>query len=216
MTRKIYETTGMFIDWSQLNNLPAIDTLIDIGVGSEGTPDLYDKFNTQKLILIDPLDEAEQYSKQNLAHRDVTFHKIALGSEDNGSGIISVQGEIGNSSLLEASKINYDDISVDKREVKIVKLDTLLVNKHELGKVGIKIDVEGFELDVIRGARRTLETSEFVLAEVRHNYESFKGVYKLQDFILEMHKNDFILTMILTAKPFIADLCFQRIDKINA
>ena len=41
------------------------------------------------------------------------------------------------------------------------------------------------------------------------------GVYKLQDFILEMHKNDFILTMILTAKPFIADLCFQRIDKLK-
>ena len=63
MTKKIYETTGMFIDWSQLNNLPNIDTLIDIGVGSEGTPDLYNKFNTQKLILIDPLEEAEEYAK---------------------------------------------------------------------------------------------------------------------------------------------------------
>ena len=39
MTKKIYETTGMFIDWSQLNNLPKIDTLIDIGFGSDGTPD---------------------------------------------------------------------------------------------------------------------------------------------------------------------------------
>jgi FkbM family methyltransferase len=216
MTKKIYETTGMFIDWSQLNNLPTIDTLIDIGVGSDGTPDLYDKFNTQKLILIDPLDEAEQYSKLQLAHRDVTFHKLALGSVDNTRGIISVQRELGNSSLLEASKINYDDISIDKREVEIMKLDTLLVNELELGKVGIKIDVEGFELDVIKGSSKTLKSTEFVLAEVRHNYESFKGVYKLQDFILEMHKNDFILTMILTAKPFIADLCFQRIDKISS
>ena len=215
ITKKIYETTGMFIDWSQLNNLPNIDTLIDIGVGSDGTPDLYEKFNTQKLILIDPLEEAEQYSNLQLKHRNVTFHKLALGSLDNTKGIISVQGELGNSSLLEASQINYDDISLDKREVKIMKLDTILANGLNLGKIGIKIDVEGFELDVIKGSSQTLRHTEFVLAEVRHNYESFKGVYKLQDFILEMHKNDFILTMILTAKPFIADLCFQRIDKIR-
>jgi FkbM family methyltransferase len=215
MAKKIYESTGMFIDWSQLSNLPQIDTLIDIGVGSEGTPELYDKFNTQKLILVDPLDEAETYSETNLKHRDVTFYKFALGNEDYGNGIISVQEELGNSSLLEVSEINYIDKSLDKREIKIMKLDTILKNKTKLGRIGIKIDVEGFELEVIKGSKETLKYSKFVLAEVRHNYESFKSVYKLHDFVNEMNKNNFTLTMILTAKPFIADLCFQPIEELK-
>jgi len=215
MTTKIYETTGMFIDWSQLDNLPEIDTLIDVGVGSEGTPELYNKFDTQKLILVDPLEEAEIYSKLHLKQRDVTFYKVALGNEDDGEGIISVQEELGNSSMLEVSEINYVDNSLDKRLIKIMKLDTILKDKVELGRIGMKIDVEGFELDVIKGSSETLKSTKFVLAEVRHNYESFKGVYKLNEFVSIMHKNNFILSMILTAKPFIADLCFQPISDFN-
>ena len=38
----LYEKTGMYIDKDQIKNLPEIDTLIDIGVGDEGTPDLYE------------------------------------------------------------------------------------------------------------------------------------------------------------------------------
>ena len=73
----------------------------------------------------------------------------------------------------------------------------------------LKIDTEGYELNVILGATETLKSTEFVLAEVRHNHESFEGVYKLHEFVNAMHDNGFVLSMIITAKPFIADLCFQ-------
>ena len=42
-----YESTGMYIDWDQLNNLPDIDTLVDIGVGIRGTENLYKNFLTR-------------------------------------------------------------------------------------------------------------------------------------------------------------------------
>ena len=83
-----------------------------------------------------------------------------------------------------------------------------------LGKLGIKIDTEGYELNVIRGSTETLKSVEFVLAEVRHNHESFHGAYKLHEFVSEMHHNGFVLSMIMTAKPFIADLCFQPGKKL--
>ena len=57
ITKYLYEDTGMFIDWSQLNQLPEIDTFIDIGVGVDGTPEFYNIFPNSKLILIDPLEE---------------------------------------------------------------------------------------------------------------------------------------------------------------
>ena len=47
MKEYFYEKTGMYIDWPQIARLPEIDSLIDIGVGNEGTPDLYNRFPMQ-------------------------------------------------------------------------------------------------------------------------------------------------------------------------
>ena len=94
-------------------------------------------------------------------------------------------------------------------------LDSLLKDVSNLGKLGIKIDTEGYELEVILGAKETLKKSKFVIAEVRHNHESYEGCYKLHDFIEAMRKNDYQLSMIFTAKPLIADLCFQPINDLN-
>ena len=63
--------------------------------------------------------------------------------------------------------------------------------------------------------KKTLQKAKFLIAEVRHNHESFKGVYKLHEFMEIMRSNNFQLTMILTAKPFIADLCFQPLIDLN-
>ncbi len=208
MTRYFRDETGMFVDWSQLDKLPEIDTLIDIGVGPMGTPDLYKRFSSAKLLLIDPLDETENYINKHLLSREVMFHKNGVGKEA-GEAIIYVQEEIGSSSILKVADINFESDPLDKRKIQIKTLDSNTDSETNLGKLGVKIDTEGFELNIILGASKTLKSTEFVLAEVRHNHESFQGVYKLHEFINAMHDNGFVLSMIITAKPFIADLCFQ-------
>lgn len=209
MIKKFYEETGMYIDWQQLNRLPKIDTLIDIGVGINGTEDLYNHFNDAKLILIDPIDEAKKYAQKLSQKRKVDFFQTALGKKDDIEKEMKLQKEKEYSSFLEISEFNMKDEYVEKRKLKIKKLDTIIKDKESHGKIGIKIDTEGYELDVILGATETLKFSQFVIAEVRHNHESLKGVYKLQEFINLMDKNNFTLSIIFTAKPFIADLCFQ-------
>ena len=212
MIKKFYEETGMYIDWQQLDRLPEIDTLIDIGVGVHGTEDLYNRFKNAKLILIDPIDEAKEYAHKLSKKREVNFFQNALGRKDDIEKEMKLQKDKEFSSFLEISEINMKDDYVEKRKLIIKKLDTIIDKKDELGKIGIKIDTEGFELDVILGASETLKHSKFVIAEVRHNHESLKEVYKLQEFMNLMSKNNFSLSMILTAKPFIADLCFQPIN----
>ena len=49
MIKKFYTKTGMYVDWQQLESLPEIDTLIDIGVGKEGTEHLYRVFKMPSL-----------------------------------------------------------------------------------------------------------------------------------------------------------------------
>ncbi|MBT5749582.1 MAG: FkbM family methyltransferase [Flavobacteriales bacterium] len=207
------DLTGMYNDWDQLNTLPEIDTLIDIGVGDIGTPELYERFNKAKLILIDPLIECNSYIQENLLHRDQCFINSALGLSP-GVLPLNIFSTPGLSTFLKVSDINFTDKPIEKREVAIDLLDNVIVNKKNLGSIGIKIDTEGYELDVIKGSPKTLSNTKFVLAEVRHNHESLHGVYKLHEFILEMFKNKFVLTKIFTAKPFIADLCFQPIEDL--
>ena len=208
------EKTGMYIDWDQLDRLPQIDTLIDIGVGPMGTPELYSRFKSADLILIDPLKETENYVKEKLRDRRVSFFQCGVG-DASGTVTINVEQEIGRSSVLQASKINYEGPPVDRRIIKIEPLDKLLSSTDDLGEIGIKIDTEGYELKVIQGAEEVLKQTRWVLAEVRHNHESFDGVYRLHQFVNEMQSKGFILSMIITAKPFIADLCFEHVSKLD-
>ena len=214
MVKKFYTKTGMFIDWQQLESLPEIDTLIDIGVGPDGTEDLYRVFKNAKLILIDPIDEAKEYANKLSKGRKVVFIQSALGKDDNIEKNIKLQRIRGLTSFLEIHPINEEDDYTEIKKVKISKLDTLLKEKNKLGRIGIKIDTEGYELDVVLGATETLKFTKFVIAEVRHNHESLKGVYKLHEFMKAMNDNNFTLSKIFTAKPFIADLCFQSNDEL--
>jgi len=207
MGKYFYEETGMYIDWKQLERLPEIDSLIDVGVGPEGTPDLYKKFAGKKLILIDPLYEAEDFHNLYMKNTNSLFFLTALG-DTTGNVIINVEKEMGRSTIFNVTDINYEGEPVEKRVVQITTMDDV-VKDLQLNRIGLKIDAEGSELNIIRGARNTLKKTKFVLVEVRHNHESFEGGYKLREFIKEMHDNDFMMTMILTAKPFIADLCFE-------
>ena len=215
MVEKFYTKTGMFIDWQQLESLPEIDTLIDIGVGPDGTEDLYRVFKNANLILIDPIDEAKEYANKLSKDRKVDFIQSALGKDDNIEKNMKLQRKRGFTSFLEISPINMEDDYTEIKKLKISKLDTLLKDKNKLGRIGIKIDTEGYELDVVLGATETLKFTKFVIAEVRHNHESLIGVYKLHEFINIMNKNNFTLSKILTAKPFIADLCFQSNDDLQ-
>ena len=160
-----YEKTGMYIDLDQLCKLPEIDTLVDVGVGDTGTPELYDRYPEKHLILIDPLIEAQSYAINNLGKRNYEFHLTALGSE-KGKKVINIESDIGRSTILKTTSINDEGKLISQRTIEINTLDEVLRRKDSLGKIGIKIDTEGYELDVIRGASDTLFWSKFLIAEV--------------------------------------------------
>ena len=214
MIKKFYKKTGMYIDWKQLESLPKIDTFIDIGVGTNGSKIFYRVFKKAKLILIDPINEAKKYANKLSKKRKVVFIQSALGKDDDVKKNLKIQKKVEFTSFLKISPINMKDDYTEIKKLKISRLDTLLKDKNKLGRIGIKIDTEGYELDVILGALETLKFTKFVVAEVRHNHESLKGVYKLHEFMNIMNKSSFTLSKILTAKPFIADLCFQPNDEL--
>ena len=70
------------------------------------------------------------------------------------------------SSLVERSKLTESDSKGAQRRVKISKLDSIIDGfSTPSNTLAIKIDVEGFELEVLKGAKETLKRTDLVIVE---------------------------------------------------
>lgn len=83
----------------------------------------------------------------------VNLHAFAVGAED-GSTSFHVARTIGHSSLYS---LGAEDLVREEVEVEVRALDSVIGSTESVDFM--KIDVEGAELDVIRGAKRVLENS---------------------------------------------------------
>lgn len=149
--------------------------------------------------------------------RKYYFENVAIG-EIPGKKKMNIEVAHGRSSFLKTTNINKGEI-LEEREVTVTRLDKLLRKYKLRNDFGIKIDTEGYEFEVIKSGGDEIKKASFILCEVRHNHESFEGLYNLKEFMIEIKNKGFVLTKILSAKPFIADLCFDpevglKIDSI--
>lgn len=88
---------------------------------------------------------------------NIETHNVGLGSKEDVLKLHHVSEDGGGSSFLD----NITELSgvkiINEEEVKIVPLDIFNIEGINL----IKIDVEGFELEVIKGASNTLERNNY-------------------------------------------------------
>jgi FkbM family methyltransferase len=171
-----------------------IATLVDIGVFA-GTPVLYDLFPTTRTVLIDPMPDVPQRCQQWLddARRDMIVLPFAAGSAD---AEIDLDLTRSTTSLLER-RDKPDRASDGVVRARVRRLDDLLRDQGIAGPYGLKIDTEGYELEVIRGAGETLRSTAFVIAEVSIRNRFVNG-YTFAELIAEMDGRGFAVADILT------------------
>jgi FkbM family methyltransferase len=192
-------------------------TVFDIGVNA-GTPALYKAFSNTKLILIDPQREVEQRCKAWLesSDYDMEFINVAIGKKES-ELTLNIPKQKSKTSLLERTPLTQNkDESYEKRQVKVLPLGEIVELHRYQPPFGIKIDTEGYELEVLEGATSVLGDTEFVIAEVSVK-ERFVGSYRFSEVIKLMADHEFelldILNMPVTTPRFLDCLFVNRNHK---
>lgn len=178
--------------WSPsfLRSLGGVRTIIDVGV-LDGTPALYQAFPDARLILVEALPMYEEACRRLLADRSGgELHMCAVGAVDGSTRIRYYPDRPATSSLLETA--TESDLALVEIDVPLRRLDGLLAGRGLEGDILLKIDVEGMELEVLRGAEELLPQVKYIIAEtsVRRRH---KNSYRFADLVGFLARHGFDL-----------------------
>jgi len=136
-------------------------TIIDVGFAF-GTDGLFDIFDDVSHVLIDPIAETEQAMELFCKEHPNSVYYVAAASDTSGSRPIVARSGVTGSSFHTKLKTKDGQL----REVPTVTLDQI-AEAHSLPKPYlVKLDVEGHELNVLRGAEQCLLNTEMIIVEV--------------------------------------------------
>jgi FkbM family methyltransferase len=170
-------------------------TIVDVGVGF-GTRALYPTFPTAYFVLVEPLAEFEPDVRRILARYRGEYLPLALGSRDEARPIQVNTRWHERSSLLHRTTLEDQGDPKATRVVPVTTLDGVLAERGFQPPFGLKLDVEGAELEVIEGAGAFLRQTQFLIAEVAVA-RRFEGGYSFAEFIRAMDERRFRLRDIL-------------------
>jgi FkbM family methyltransferase len=174
-------------------------TILDVGVAT-GTPTLYETFPNKRYLLIEPLDVYADAINRIVDAHHATWIKKAAGAAP---GLLQFHHDVEKpvlSSFHDKTPLEGSSGDVRTVDVEVDTLDNIVASTNVRGPFGVKIDTEGHELDVIRGASEVLKDTEFIVAEVSVS-QRFEGGYTFSDFITECAKHGFHLVDVLKIAP---------------
>lgn len=196
-----------------------VNQILDIGA-NEGqfAKKIRNYFQNTKIDSFEPIIDCYKILVDKFKN-DINFkgHNFALGNS-NEKQIMNINASFVSSSILQMTDIHHQnypntDKSVEK-EISVRRLDDLENIVTATSKILMKIDVQGFELNVLIGAVNTLKLVEVIIIEVMYEtlYDGQSTFDDLNDF-LKAH--NFVFSGIydqelspLNGKPIFADLIY--------
>lgn len=170
-----------FLDDRVIRSLENKD-LIDIGAFNGDTSIIFNEYNPNKVFAFEITKDKKSNYYKNLENNNIDISKFVYIEKavSNKNEIIKVSGE---EDLLS---LNIDDINNDKtRTLEIVTLDKYFKNNKNIGL--IQMDIEGAELDAIKGAKKIImEQSPVLLISIYHTPENF---FELKPYIESINPN---------------------------
>ena len=184
-------------------------TIIDIGV-SAGTPALYRAFADHDFLLVDPQRNAESHLLSR--PKNYRFVEKGLGSK---AGKLTLTESASQSSFLDrVGDFAGEYTATDRYEVDVITFREMIETYKPAAPYGVKIDTEGFELEVVRGMAGTFEDIDFLICEtsVRRMYSDSYQFSELVAFLADHGLLFFNILNEVRAWPRFYDTVFLRAD----
>lgn len=171
----------------KLHNLK-ISGIVHIGAHYGQEWKTYKKNNIKNVIFFEPLKENFAKLKENVKDEAILIN-CALG---NSIQKIEMNVEVANqsqSSSILKPKMHlqqYPNIIFDRREtVDMITLDSYFKENKNNDFNLINIDVQGYELEVFKGAKETLSKIDYIIAEVNRTelYENCASVIEIDQYL---------------------------------
>lgn len=142
----------------------------------------------QDIILFEPLTANFKILAENLAemNANISGHQVALGNEEKRVTMYLSSNEQMSSSILRPMKHiqNHPTVLFEgTEEVDMMRLDSYSDETEEFNF--INMDVQGYELEVLKGGTETLNHIDYVYCEVNRDevYENNAYIEELDEYL---------------------------------
>lgn len=141
-----------------------ISIVFDVGANNGGTASKFEvAFPKARIYCFEPVRATFETLKRNLkGHTNIACHNVAFGATE-GQATVYLTGQSDTNSLVKP------DTVVGQEVVEVCTVDGFSIRNPEIERIDLlKIDTEGFDLEVLKGAKDMLSAGKvsFVLTEV--------------------------------------------------
>lgn len=185
-------------------------TCIDVGAAFGGfTVECAEIFPQAACLLVEPLGEYRPFLEAVTARLPRAHYAAVAAAARSGEVAVNVHADLVGSSLLrETEGAATDGVA----RVLLARTIDDLCQTHDLkGPYLLKADVQGTELEVLKGAREVLRDTEYVLLEVSL-FRFFIGGPEVADVIAFMRASGFVPYDIFRLKHRPLDGALSQLD----
>ncbi|MEM1088750.1 MAG: FkbM family methyltransferase [Pseudomonadota bacterium] len=164
-----FPTKKMALEVLREREVP-VETVLDVGV-LKGTPELIRAYPNVKHVLFEPVQEFSDVIARVYGAVDHELHCVAVSDKVGETGLrlsSSIDGvTITHSRMVESGESGSH---ANLRQVPATTLDHFLGSRSFASPYLLKIDIDGQELRVLRGAQDTLKRCSVVIVECSKRY----------------------------------------------
>ena len=173
-----------------------LETIIDVGSNKGQFIILIEKlFPNSTIYSFEPITEILEKQKKFFHYKkNIFYYNFALGSESSTKEFFVTKRKDSSSffriNLIGNKNKNYQIKKTHNIEIKT--LDDIILDREVIEPILIKIDVQGYELEVLKGSDKILKKVDFILLEVSKN-EMYQNQPKEKEIIEYLQYRNFYI-----------------------